>query len=259
MRAWRPEVPGVAEVLHAHFPQHAYPMHTHDAWALLVVESGAIRYGLDRHEHGVRRPLVTVLPPYVAHDGRTCTPGGFRKQVVYLEPDRIDTGLLGRAVDHPGWDDPELRAEVARLHRSVAEPGDELEAESRLALVTDRLTRHLRADAVEVRAPREPVLVRRLRELLDAHLVDGITLEQAARELGAHPTHLVRAFRRETGIPPHQYVVGRRLDLARRLLLSGDRPADVAAAAGFHDQAHLTRHFRRLLGVPPGRYAASAR
>lgn len=259
IRAWRPGVPGVAEVLHAYYPDHAYPMHTHDTWTVLVVESGTIRYDLERHEHGVRRPLVTVLPPYVAHDGRTATRDGFRKQVLYLDAGRIDVDLVGSAVDQPGWADPALRTEVDRVHQALARPGDELEAESRLALVTERLARHLAREEIEVPVPRSPALVARLRELLDAHAVDGITLEEASRVLDASPTHLVRAFRRETGIPPHRYLVGRRLDAARRRLLDGDRPADVAAAVGFYDQAHLTRHFRQLLGVTPGEYAASAR
>lgn len=41
----------------------------------------------------------------------------------------------------------------------------------------------------------------------------------------------------------------------RHLLLAGMRPADVAATAGFSDQAHLTRHFRRMPGTGPARYA----
>ena len=83
----------------------------------------------------------------------------------------------------------------------------------------------------------------------------GLTLEEAAELLRAHPTHLVRAFTREVGLPPHRYLTGRRVDLARRLLLDGQRPAEVATAAGFYDQAHLTRHFSRLLGTSPARYA----
>src|SRR4051812_7207252 len=52
VRAWRPDVPGVAEVFHAHFVDHASPAHTHEAWTLLLVDDGAVRYDLDRHEHG---------------------------------------------------------------------------------------------------------------------------------------------------------------------------------------------------------------
>jgi AraC-like DNA-binding protein len=53
-------------------------------------------------------------------------------------------------------------------------------------------------------------------------------------------------------------VTGRRVDLARRLLLDGMPPSLAAAEAGFYDQAHLTRHFKRALGTSPGRYAGSA-
>ncbi len=68
------------------------------------------------------------------------------------------------------------------------------------------------------------------------------------------PFALVRAFRAETGLPPHAYVNHLRVRLARRLLDGGVAPADVAAAAGFADQAHLTRHFKRVVGVPPRAY-----
>ena len=62
-------------------------------------------------------------------------------------------------------------------------------------------------------------------------------------------------FTRQYGVSPHAYVVGRRVEAARHLLLRGARPADVAVAVGFYDQAHFTRHFRRHVGTTPARYA----
>ncbi len=97
----------------------------------------------------------------------------------------------------------------------------------------------------------------RLRALLDESVPGGLALADAAARLGASPAHLIRAFTREYGLPPHRYLTGRRLDRARRLLLEGRRPAQVAVDVGFHDQAHLTRHFRHLLGTTPGAYARS--
>ena len=60
--AWRPGVPGVTEVLHARFTEHVYPAHTHDAWTLLLVDDGGVRYDLDRHGHGASPALVTRTP-----------------------------------------------------------------------------------------------------------------------------------------------------------------------------------------------------
>jgi AraC-like DNA-binding protein len=54
---------------------------------------------------------------------------------------------------------------------------------------------------------------------------------------------------------PHQYLVSRRVDLARRLILAGEPLWSVAPGAGFYDQSHLVRHFKRILGVSPGDFA----
>ncbi|MFJ3718856.1 AraC family transcriptional regulator [Streptomyces sp. NPDC090057] len=258
--AWRPRVPGVVEVFHAHFTEYAYPMHVHDAWTLLIVDDGAVRYDLDRHEHGTPHDTVSLLPPHVPHNGSPATPHGFRKRVLYLDGSHLGDELIGPAVDGPDLRDPVLRLRVGQLHSVLGRPGDELEAESRLALVGERLREHLRRRDAGARRPgRGPALARSLRELLDERVTEGLVLADAARLLHAHPAHLVRAFSGAYGIPPHQYLTSRRVGRARRLLLDGLPPGEVAAATGFCDQAHLTRHFKKLVGVPPGRYRLSAR
>jgi hypothetical protein len=100
--AWKPPVAGVREVLHATFPDHAYPPHTHDAWTLLIVDDGMVRYDLGRHERLAESSMVSVLPPHVVHDGRPARAGGYRKRVIYLEPDVIGEAAIGRSVDAPG-------------------------------------------------------------------------------------------------------------------------------------------------------------
>lgn len=254
MKAWTPSVPGIAEVFHAHFVDHVYPSHTHDTWTLLIVDDGAIRYGLERHEHGALRPGVTLLPPHVPHDGRAATVHGFRKRVLYLDSSIVDDRWIGAAVDHPTVPDAVLRERVHRLHDVLARPGDELEAESRLAFVRERLIGHLRAMPVRAVGGGAEV-AGRLRELLDARLVEGVSLRQASAELQCHPAHLVRAFTRRFGLPPHAYLTGRRIDAARRLLLRGVPAAEAAVAVGFYDQSHLTRHFKRHLATTPARFA----
>ena len=55
-------MPGISEVLHAEFHEHAYPPHTHDTWNVFVVDEGQIRYDLDRHHRGAGGSMVGVLP-----------------------------------------------------------------------------------------------------------------------------------------------------------------------------------------------------
>ncbi|WP_079144647.1 helix-turn-helix domain-containing protein [Streptomyces agglomeratus] len=252
--AWRPRIPGVVEVFHAHFTAHVYPMHVHDVWTLLIVDDGAVRYDLNRREHGTPHDTVSLLPPQVPHNGQSATSRGFRKRVLYLDLTQLDESFIGPAADGPGLVDPLLRRRVGQLHSALSHRGDELEAESRLALVGERLRGHLRPRPAVPPKPGRGVAVG-LRELLDERVLQGVSLDEAAQLVHAHPTHLVRAFTAAFGIPPHQYLTARRVDRARRLLLDGLPPAEVAAAAGFYDQSHLTRHFKRHVGVTPGRYA----
>jgi len=256
VKAWKPAVAGVREVLHARFHQHAYPMHTHDSWTLLLIDQGLVRYDLDHHEHGAPQSSLTLLPPDVPHDGRSAQPGGFRKRVLYLDRDLLGTDRIGSAVDHPQLLDPVLRLRVQTLHDVLLQRTEDLEADSRMALIRERLCAHLgRADDGPAIDRRDPGTATRFRELLDARVRPGVSLAQAAQLLHRHPTHLVRAFSREYGMPPHLYLTGRRVDAARKHLLAGMPAAEAAVQAGFYDQSHLNRHFSRMLGISPARYA----
>ena len=139
VRAWKPAVPGIREVLHARFAEHAYPPHTHDAWTLFVVDDGAVVYDLDRRARSAVPATVSLLPPWVTHDGRPATPGGYRKRVLYVEPEVFGEARIGGAVDAPALVDPGLWLAVDRLHAALGYPDDSLEAETRLAFVVERI------------------------------------------------------------------------------------------------------------------------
>jgi hypothetical protein len=131
-RAWRPEVSGIVEVLHAEYLHHSYPMHSHDAWTILLLDAGAVSYQMDRRDRATTAGAVTVtvLPPYVAHSGRSAHPdSGFRKRVLHISTELIDTDLIGAAVDRPEVVVPEVRRKLDRLHREL-QSGDEMAAES---------------------------------------------------------------------------------------------------------------------------------
>ena len=73
--------------------------------------------------------------------------------------------------------------------------------------------------------------------------------------------HFARQFKGATGLPPHQYVITRRVDRAKQLLRGGGEVslAQVAARAGFSDQSVFSHHFKRLVGVTPGQFRTPAR
>lgn len=244
-------------MFHARLVDYAYPRHCHDTWTVLIVDDGAIRYDLDSRHCGAVGQTVTLLPPGVVHDGRPA-PGtrGFRKRSLYLDTNVVPENLVGAAVDHTTIDDPELRNAIAALHVSLSRPEDDIDGEGRLALIAERLVSHLGGVPEDGRR-HERTKANQLRHLLDEHTLEPVTLAHAAAILDRSVPHLVRSFTRQFGISPHAYVIGRRIDTARRLLLNGMPTAEVATTVGFYDQAHFTRHFKRHTSLTPSRFAAS--
>lgn len=90
---------------------------------------------------------------------------------------------------------------------------------------------------------------------LHANASRRITVAQAATEACLSPFHFHRLFAAFHGIPPHRYLTRLRLDLARALLRSTDRPViEIATACGFESLGSFTTLFGRATGVPPARF-----
>jgi AraC-like DNA-binding protein len=94
----------------------------------------------------------------------------------------------------------------------------------------------------------------RARDYIAAHAVERIGVRDAARQADLSPWHFVRAFGRLFGMPPHQFQLSMRIDIARRLLAAGVAGSEVAQRTGFADQSHFVRSFKRLLHTTPARY-----
>ena len=104
---------------------------------------------------------------------------------------------------------------------------------------------------------RERGSVARVKALLAQRYAEDLPLSVLAAEAGLSSHHLIRAFRRETGLTPHAWLINLRVEAAKAQLKRGETPVAVASATGFCDQAHLTRAFKARIGVTPGVYRAA--
>lgn len=257
VEAWDPHIAGITEVLHARIVGFCYPMHSHDTWTVVIIDDGEICYDLDRRRCGASGAIVAVLPPGIIHNGRSADrSSAFQKRNLYLDGSFFPATLVGAGVDHTNVHDRQLRAALSGLHRVLVRGGDGMDGEARLAIIGDRLLTHLLPRAAVPRSPERASAVG-LRDVLHAHIFEPITLKEAATELNRSVPHLVRSFTAAFGVSPHAYLIGQRIEASRRLLLAGGRPAEVAHAVGFFDQAHFTRHFKRHTSTSPARYASS--
>jgi AraC-like DNA-binding protein/PAS domain-containing protein len=97
-----------------------------------------------------------------------------------------------------------------------------------------------------------PSLRNRICDFIEEHIGERISLGALSSIAGLSPNHFARAFQQSVGVPPHRYLLRRRVQHVEQMLRETQLPlSQIALAVGFSDQSHLARHFRRLTGMPP--------
>jgi AraC family transcriptional regulator len=165
-----------------------------------------------------------------------------------------------------GLDVPELRSSMLAVDAELRAGGlgGPLLVESLATILSVQLIRHIRGPH-RLPASADAVLPRRkLRTLIEyimENLGGSMTLEQMAAVVRLSPYHFVHQFKAATGLPPHQYVIVRRVERAQHLLRADGELGllEVARRVGFSDESHFSFHFKRIAGVTPGQFLISAR
>jgi AraC-like DNA-binding protein len=116
------------------------------------------------------------------------------------------------------------------------------------------------APKTQARGGLPTTVLHRIREYVEANLEVKIELADLAAIAHLSRCHFTHAFKQALGCTPHRYVMSRRLEKARHLLLVSSFPtAEIALATGFADQSHFSRYFRSFFGVSPVAYRRSRR
>ncbi|NEC65964.1 AraC family transcriptional regulator [Streptomyces sp. SID9727] len=249
------------DLLRARYIRHTFPRHSHEGYVVATVSRGVEDIGTPAGTLHAGPGTVVMINPEVPHTARAGVPEGWVYDTLYPSAQVVndiaaDTTRLRGTVGfaETGVADPYAARLIAEVHRA-AEEGNALAADSVLRVVVTRLlTRH--GASLPVSAPRAAGArdAARARALLEARMAEPPTLEALAAELGTSPFALLRAFKKQYGMPPHTWLTDARVRRARRMLDAGTAPSVAATEVGFTDQPHLNRHFTRIVGVPPGAY-----
>ncbi|WP_341992814.1 AraC family transcriptional regulator [Azorhizobium sp. AG788] len=105
-----------------------------------------------------------------------------------------------------------------------------------------------------------PWQLRRVTDFIEANCLRSIRLQELADLTELSQSYFSHAFKAATGLAPYQWHMKARIEKVQDMLVDADMPlTEIAAAAGFADQAHLTRVFRRTLGETPGAWRRANR
>jgi len=257
----RPNCLDGLDLLYATYTRQTFSRHSHDGYALGVIEDGGLAFRYLHRDHVAARGDVNLVVPGECHDGRSAGPGGWTYRMFYLSPELVRDAARELDLELPDFNsgvlrDDGLAASIRDAHICLADADTcILEKESRLLLLLMQwIQGHAEQRGRTARAGQEHAAVRRVREYLDAHFSGNPNLGSIARAAGLSPFHLLRVFADATGRTPHAYLTQLRVDRARELLSTPLPLARIASDCGFADQSHLTRLFRRQVGLTPGNF-----
>jgi AraC-like DNA-binding protein len=253
----------------ARYGAHEFGRHVHDELVIVMTEFGGgqcnTRAGSDVSGPGT----VWVFAPGEYHCGEVWDEKAWHYRAIYLDMQGLaalsavfneesrDDRLLHIP---PGlYRDEQLCSLLLKAHTSLDENASTPLMERQAhwwAAMGMLFGRYGQPTPSESHGGREGHRMAKVKDYLAAQFQRDIPIDELARLVGLSRYHLMRAFCKEYGLPPHAYVNQLRLIAAKQWLAAGRSAADAAVSAGFYDQSHLNRVFKKAYGITPGAYAA---
>jgi AraC-like DNA-binding protein len=253
---WIYHAPGAVKRFEAWFAGHAYEPHRHDTYTLAITLQGVQSFRYRRETCHSIPGNALILHPDELHDGWAGTDAGFRYRAVTIDPCLIQDVLKGSAlpfVKGAICSEQSILSTAHALLGPLNQPLEPLEYQDAIYDLAVALSK-LAGEKSRRRPAMNYVAAERAREYINARLDEAISLETLAAVSGFDRWQLSRDFRSLYGTSPYRYLIMRRLERARKMILAGAALSDAAMACHFSDQSHFTRHFRTTYGVTPKKW-----
>jgi len=258
------ELPGLV-LSTARFSAFRFEPHYHLDCHIALVADGVQRQSLHGESLLLTRGAIQLMPPGEVHDGTAGSDESYTLQTFRLSPALLKG--LGEEITgkhhFPSQAsvvlrDTQLADQLIAIHTALQNASaDPLLEDARVMTLFESLfARLLKPSPQVVAGTLTPHQLLRVRDFMEAHLCEKITLEDLALLLGLDRFRFLKLFKRTVGMTPHAWLLRLRLERAVELItMKHDMSiTDIAHAVGFFDQSHFTRAFRAAYGVTPARF-----
>jgi AraC-like DNA-binding protein len=253
-RTWRPFPSEVADIVCVEAAAASVQPRIHGRLALTLLRSPAMMRAESSRSVVADRNWIVVVPAWQLYALRAL--GDSPTAAVTLLLGASHAAALG-ALDRPALvTDADIGAQLASTVAQLGRPLQPVECAGTIRAQLERLAARV-TPAAAARSGRFVTPLAPIRDYLRAHLGEQVTTAELARLSGLTEWHLIRAFHREFGLPPHAYHTRLRLAAAGELLSQGLGVSTAAYECGFADQSHLSRQFKEVYGLTPAAWAAA--
>ena len=242
--------------------------HYHDFCKLLLLVSGSGGYTVEGQRYTLQAGDAVLIGSRCVHRPEFEPGDPYERIIIYISPEFLRrqscpacdlegcfSGQLGHVLRPEERERRKLLALAIRLEQEMSgrEYGHVVLANGLLLQLLAEVGRNLHSPAAPVPEPVPPQDSRILEILryLDEHLAEDLTIEALAEEFYISKYHMMRRFRRETGLSIHGYLSDRRLLRARELMGSGLSATESCFRSGFRSYSAFTRAYGKRFGTTP--------
>lgn len=249
----------------------SFTYHLHDAYEIYVFLNGKADFYVEQNRYPLRRGTLLLLNSreihrYIVHDQ---TP--YERISTHFDPVPVRSFCAGKSnllscfEDRPNaaanttlLNETELSEYIAltdKLHQAMAadEFGSDTLAASYLLQLLVLVNRyfHTSSPLPDHTVPKPSYQVM---QYINAHIGERFTVKELADHFYLSPSYLSRQFHQQTGCSLQEYLILKRIALAKALLAEGKSVSAACDESGFQDYSNFIRTFKKYSGISPGQY-----
>ncbi|MEO7982831.1 MAG: AraC family transcriptional regulator [Bacteroidota bacterium] len=246
------------------FSQHSFPRHFHQHYVIELVLQGTDDFYCAGKNYRAEPDQLVLINPGEVHTGSTVADTPL--QYFSLYPDRSALEQVAAALDITiprDFSFPKslqrqsfLTQKLQALADSFISGKDKLLQQEYFFVFMQELLQQ-KAGKPGPAPHTKDQRVKQLTDFIHLQFREDISLQQMAGLVNLNPFHLIRLFKKNTGVSPYDYLLILRTEWAKQLLRKGYKVQEAALEAGFYDPSHLNRSLRKIAGTSPKSFLLS--
>lgn len=245
---------------------HKFPKHFHeDVYTFSFMESGGSYWNDTLTDSIVKPGDIAMLNPGQIHSGIPINNDSSTYKILYINKSLLDDFLSSQSIDKDIEYEKTIYENKLNAHffsglfNSLSSNMTSMEKESNLI---DYISYTINNTSCNISLNNNDVLstkknIKLLIEYLKSDLHIKLSLDDLSSVSGLSKFHLLRSFKKYTGLTPHVFRTQYKIEKAKKDILKGVALCDIAQEVGFSDQSHLTKTFKEYLGFTPKQFCCS--
>ena len=241
------------ELKEATFRNQDFPQHFHDYYSIGIIEFGVEKLFVADKALILTPGSVIILNPYEPHAHGNYNSDSWKYRTVNLSPDVVKY-LIPQALQKKSTrfvfdtniiQDDHLFNQLLNFHDQPANSNpDELAAIMNYAIRKYSAVPY--SGKVRLDEKFNEVLF-----YIESNFFQKISIDALAEKMRMKKFHFIRTFKIEIGLTPGNYLIMRRIEHAKKMIVQGLPIVEVALDSGFYDQSHFNHFFKKYTGISP--------